>query len=123
METTMDAKIEAAVKKATTPILSNLAAKEEKIEKPEGEIVRLKAQIDKNSSNSSKPPSQDGFKKIQNSREKSGQKSGGQPDHRGSYMELPKNLDELIEKGYYSPTYPRPSYYPAIEEQEWNQVH
>jgi len=98
METTMDAKIEAAVKKATTPILSNLAAKEEKIEKLEGEIVRLKAQIDKNSSNSSKPPSQDGFKKIQNSREKSGRKSGGQPDHRGSYMELPKNLDELIQK-------------------------
>ena len=103
MEMTMEARIEAAVesavKKATTPISLKLAAKEEKIEKLEAEIARLKAQIDKNSGNSSKPPSQDGFKKIPNSREKSGRKSGGQPGHRGSYMELPKNLDELVEKG------------------------
>jgi len=99
LEARIERAIESAVRKATAPLLSKLKAKEKKIMKLEAEIARLKAQIDKNSSNSSKPPSQDGFKKIQNSREKSGRKSGGQPGHRGSYMELPKNLDELVEKG------------------------
>ena len=63
------------------------------------EIERLKAQINKNSGNSSKPPSQDGLKPVQNSREKSGRKNGGQPGHPGKRLELPKNLDELVEKG------------------------
>ena len=63
------------------------------------EIERLRVQIDKNSGNSSKPPSQDGFKRVQNSRESSGRKSGGQPGHRGKRLELPRNLDELIENG------------------------
>ena len=63
------------------------------------EIERLKAQINKNSGNSSKPPSQDGYKRIQNSRELSGRKSGGQPGHPGKRLELPKNLDELVGKG------------------------
>jgi len=103
IETTMEARIEAtiasAVQKATTPLLLELSLKEEKIVKLEAEIVRLKTQINKDSNNSSKPPSQNGFKKIPNSREKSVRKSGGQPGHRGSYMELPKNLDELVEKG------------------------
>jgi cell division protein FtsB len=103
LEATMEAKIEAAVakavQKATAPLLLELASKDEKIAKLEAEVERLKAQINKNSGNSSKPPSQDGLKKIPNSREKSKRKSGGQPGHRGSYMELPRNLDELVEKG------------------------
>jgi transposase len=103
LETTMESRIEAAiaaaVQKATAPLLSELAEKEEKIVKLETEVARLKAQINKDSSNSSKPPSQDGFKKVSNSREKSVRKSGGQSGHRGSYMKLPENLDELVEKG------------------------
>jgi uncharacterized small protein (DUF1192 family) len=63
------------------------------------EINRLKAQINKNSGNSSKPPSQDGFKRVPNSREKSGRSRGGQPGHPGHRLKLPKNLDELVEKG------------------------
>ena len=42
-------------------------------------IKELREQINKNSGNSSKPPSSDGFKKVPKSlREKSGKKRGGQ---------------------------------------------
>jgi transposase-like protein len=71
----------------------------EKIALLEQEILRLKAMLDKNSGNSSKPPSTDGFQKIQNSREKSDKKSGGQPGHKGNSLKLPKNLDELVKCG------------------------
>jgi transposase len=60
------------------------------------EIARLKAQINKDSSNSSKPPSQNGLKKIKNSREKSELKRGGQPGHPGKSLEVLDN--EKIEK-------------------------
>jgi hypothetical protein len=75
------------------------AAFEASLSKLTAEIERLRGQIDKNSGNSSKPPSQDGFKRIPNSREKSARKSGGQPGHQGKRLELPENLDGLIEKG------------------------
>jgi uncharacterized small protein (DUF1192 family) len=80
-------------------ILAVEAAMEASIAKLMVEIERLKAQINKNSGNSSKPPSQDGYKRVQNSRERSGRKSGGQPGHPGKRLELPKNLDEMVEKG------------------------
>jgi len=48
------------------------------------ENQKLKAIINKDSSNSSKPPSSDAFRKICNSREKTGRKPGGQPGHPGS---------------------------------------
>ena len=72
---------------------------ESTIEKLTAEIERLRAQINKNSGNSSKPPSQDGFKRIQNSREPSERRRGGQPGHPGHRLELPKGMDELIGKG------------------------
>jgi hypothetical protein len=59
------------------------------------EVRKLRAQIDKNSSNSSKPPSSDGFKKIPNSREKTGRKSGGQKGHKGNIPILFENPDEI----------------------------
>ena len=99
LEARISAAVEKALRKATEPLLLELASKNELITKMEDEINRLKAQINKDSGNSSKPPGQDGFKKIVNSREKSTRKNGGQPGHPGRYMELPKNLDELIEKG------------------------
>ncbi|MDR1236269.1 MAG: DUF6444 domain-containing protein, partial [Holosporaceae bacterium] len=68
----------------------------EKIAFLEQENLRLRAMLNKNSGNSSKPPSTDGFRKIQNSREKSVKKSGGQIGHKGHSLKLPKNLDELV---------------------------
>jgi transposase len=62
-------------------------------------IVELERRLGLNSSNSGRPPSSDGFKKpvrIQNLREKSGKKSGGQFGHKGSTLEQVENPD-LIE--------------------------
>jgi hypothetical protein len=50
---------------------------ETKIVSLEAENALLKTRLDKDSSNSSKPPSGDGFKKPQNSREKTGRRPGG----------------------------------------------
>jgi hypothetical protein len=61
--------------------------------------MRLKAQLKKDSSNSSKPPTTNGFKKIPNNREKSGKKQGGQFGHKGFRLNIPENLDELVITG------------------------
>ncbi len=71
MEERINQAVEAAVAKATGPLLEAIAKKDK-------EILRLKGQIEKNSSNSSKPPSSNGFKKVPNNRERSGKKQGGQ---------------------------------------------
>jgi hypothetical protein len=72
-----------------------------KIENLTEEVRKLRAQIDKNSSNSSKPPSSDGFKKppknIPNSREKTNRKPGGQKGHKGNIPVLFENPDETID--------------------------
>lgn len=48
------------------------------------QITKLKSRLNKDSNNSNKPPSTDGFKKpIQNNREKTGKKVGGQLGHKG----------------------------------------
>jgi transposase len=53
-------------------------------------------QVNKNSNNSSKPPSSDGFKKKTKSlRTKSDKKSGGQKGHEGFTLYLSDNSDEI----------------------------
>lgn len=62
------------------------------------ENAKLKEIINKNSGNSSKPPSSDGFKKIHNSREKTGKRPGGQPGHKGyvpKLYEYPTRVTEV----------------------------
>jgi regulator of replication initiation timing len=61
------------------------------------ENQKLKAIINKDSGNSSKPPSTDGFKKIFNSREKTGRKPGGQIGHKGNIPILFENPATIIE--------------------------
>jgi len=61
----------------------------------------LKEIIKKNSGNSSKPPSSDGFKKIHNSRERTGKKPGGQKGHKGEppkFYEKPTKIIEVKSK-------------------------
>ena len=53
--------------------------------------------MNKNSNNSSKPPSSDGFKKKTKSlRTKSGKSPGGQKGHEGNTLELSDNPDEVV---------------------------
>jgi transposase len=60
-------------------------------------IEVLENQKSKDSKNSSKPPSGDGFAKRTNSlRTKSGRKSGGQKDHPGSTLEWCEEVDKVF---------------------------
>ena len=60
-------------------------------------IKELREQLNKNSGNSSKPLSSDGFKKVPKSlREKSGKKRGGQKGHQGTHLAvLSKRVNTL----------------------------
>jgi transposase len=60
-------------------------------------ISELEARMNKNSGNSSKPPSSDGYKKPQSSRQKTGKRTGGQFGHEGRTLEKAQNPDEVIE--------------------------
>ncbi len=64
------------------------------------ENKKLKAQLALNSSNSSKPPSTDGFKKkLKNNslRQKSGKNSGGQLNHKGHTLKKVDSPDFLVD--------------------------
>jgi transposase len=68
-----------------------------KIESLDAENRKLKDIVNKDSSNSSKPPSSDGFKNIHNSREKTGKTVGGQKGHKGHTLELYDKPTEIVE--------------------------
>ncbi len=68
-----------------------------KIEELEARIEELEAQLNKNSRNSSFPPSRDIYTpKPTSLRKKSGKKPGGQKNHKGSTLELSNHPDEII---------------------------
>lgn len=62
------------------------------------EIQKLKEQIAKNSSNSSKPPSSDGLKKPKpkSLREKGQRKTGGQKGHKGKTLYMVSDPAEIL---------------------------
>jgi transposase len=60
-------------------------------------IEELEGRINKNSSNSSKPPTSDGLgKRIKNNRPKSNRPPGGQPGHPGSCLKVVATPDDVI---------------------------
>lgn len=61
-------------------------------------IQELKEQLNKNSKNSSKPPSSDGFKKPapKSLRKPSGKKVGGQNGHQGTQLTVVTAPDEIV---------------------------
>jgi hypothetical protein len=81
-------------------LLEQIKQKDAEIEELKKRILILEAILNKNSKNSSKPPSSDGFHKIPNNREKSGNKTGGQEGHEGRRLHMPANFEELIESGF-----------------------
>jgi transposase len=69
----------------------------ERVETLEGEVKELRAQLNKNSHNSHKPPSSDGFKKAPRSqRRQSGKHTGGQPGHPGHLLKLAEKPDAIV---------------------------
>jgi hypothetical protein len=80
---------------------------QKELDKREGELEQIQdtvdsltARINRNSGNSSKPPSSDGFKKvIHNSRVATENKPGGQPGHKGYGLVLSDGLKQLIDSG------------------------
>ena len=70
----------------------------ETIEELSQRIKELTEQIGLNSRNSSKPPSTDGFNKPapKSLNKPSGKKSGGQPGHPGSHLDIDAEPDEII---------------------------
>lgn len=61
-------------------------------------IAELEARLNKNSNNSSKPPSTDGYKKtIKNNRVKSGRHTGGQYGHEGHTLLKVENPDYTVD--------------------------
>lgn len=85
--------------KAIIKSLTETIKKQNKIiEELENEILRLKSKNDKDSSNSSKPSSTNGYKKvITNRREKSNKSKGGQKNHKPH--SLNNKLEQFINSG------------------------
>jgi transposase len=69
----------------------------EQIAKLEARLTELEGIVKKNSNNSSKPPSGDGFgKKTKSLRTKSEKNTGGQTDHQGKTLEWSEQVDEVV---------------------------
>ena len=69
----------------------------QQIEVLEARVEALENQVAKNSRNSSKPPSGDGFKpRTKSQRRKSERSSGGQKGHPGQTLEWSSEVDEVI---------------------------
>jgi transposase len=79
---------------------NDLAKALEHLEQANARIKQLEGQAAKDSHNSSKPPSTNGFKepvrKTQSLREKSGKKSGGQPAHPGRTLLMVEQPDQRV---------------------------
>jgi len=61
----------------------------------EEQVQELQQRVNKNSSNSNKPPSSNGFIKPQSRRKKSGKKPGGQMGREGKTLEMTPNPDKI----------------------------
>jgi len=101
LENNIDQKIAIAIKKTTQTLTEQINQLQTQNTQKDQEILHLKTQLNKNSTNSSKPPSTNNpYKKtIHNNREKTNRKTGAQPGHKGTTLTIPKNLDELVKEG------------------------
>ena len=80
--------------------LTNMVAElQRKLDAAYEEISELKEKLNKNSQNSSKPPSTDGYKKPnpRSLRKLSGKKQGGQDGHKGHNLKIDTEPSEIIQ--------------------------
>lgn len=87
------------IKTMNTELNSQISELKEENTKLNARLSQLESRLNKNSNNSSKPPSSDGYKKpkITNSRKKSEKKTGGQPGHTGVTLNKIENPDKIVE--------------------------
>ncbi len=81
-------------------ILEETVEQQQKIIEKQAELIReLREQINRDSHNSSKPPSSDGYQKPspKSLRKKTVKKPGGQKGHHGSHLSVPEKVDEVIQ--------------------------
>ena len=86
-----------AVIELVESLLRQIEEQNQKIEELTGRITALENQRVKDSHNSSKPPSSDGFRNKKRSlRQTSGKKPGGQKGHPGATLEIVDKADRTI---------------------------
>ena len=70
----------------------------QKLEAAEAKIAELTERLNKNSQNSSKPPSSDGYRKPspKSLRQPTGRKQGGQPGHKGNTLKIDREPTETV---------------------------
>lgn len=73
-------------------IITELTAR---IVKLESRIAELEARLSQNSRNSSRPPSMDGFRRVQSPRKKGEKTPGGQTGHKGQTLEWVETPDQI----------------------------
>ena len=92
-----------AVIKLINSLIAIIAELKEQTERQSAIIAELKErvktlenQLSKNSRNSSKPPSTDGFVRVKSRRQKTGRSPGGQKGHPGHTLKMVENPDHTI---------------------------
>ena len=67
----------------------------ERIVQLEARIAELEARLNRNSRNSSQPPSMDGFRRPQSYRKRGERPPGGQSGHKGKTLAMVENPDTI----------------------------
>ncbi|MEL7072386.1 MAG: DUF6444 domain-containing protein, partial [Cyanobacteria bacterium J06581_3] len=92
-----EAEIRAVYRQGEDAVVELVGALVLRLAAVEARLGKLENQQKKNSRNSSKPPSGDGFgKRTKSLRKKSERNSGGQRGHQGSTLEWREQVDEVV---------------------------
>ena len=86
------------LQKTIESLNQNIQSQTETIETLTEKIADVEEKLNKNSRNSSKPPSSDGYSKPnpKSLRQKSGKKADGQKGHKSSNLSVPKKVDRTV---------------------------
>lgn len=85
-------------RQAYEELLRTIELLKDRVRKLENANKALEERLNKDSSNSHKPPSSDGYRKvIKNNREKSGKSQGAQKGHKGKTLKMVIDPDKVIE--------------------------